>query len=200
VDRAAFDHVLVQKARKALTVLENHVVKRIQIAEEGVVLEAAGQEPVRGRFLVIAAGLQPQLLEEVGLRGPQDAQSMQAAFIQASVSKRKQPRVTVVIGVPDIHGFAICVERGAQVSVSLHSRETADTLPSTLAGVCGGLFRANLLDMDLTAAAVAAEITTVFPFSALEMESHVGKHTLLVGDAGGFLSIPRCGRRRLQRR
>ena len=46
----------------------------------------------------------------------------------------------------------------------------------------------NVIPVDLSKQAAKAKVFRSPAAAALDMESHVAKHTLLIGDAGGFLS------------
>jgi flavin-dependent dehydrogenase len=105
--------------------------------------------------------------------------------------KRKAPSLLlaiVVVGLTPDGGFAMGFDRPDRFVVQVNMRGTQAEARAKLLEVCRGLSGRAYFGEDLTPEASKAICTPTFPFSALEMDSHVGKHTLTIGDAGGFFA------------
>ena len=63
--------------------------------------------------------------------------------------------------------------------------QETEVIPA-LVHLCRQAFGHRIAGIDLSEQARSAEVIHAPPSAALDMESHVGKHTLVIGDAGGF--------------
>jgi 2-polyprenyl-6-methoxyphenol hydroxylase-like FAD-dependent oxidoreductase len=114
-----------------------------------------------------------------------------AAMCSASVS--------VILGLTRTGGFAVLVESEQGLNLAVYSRESEQELASELASLCTRLVEKGLVPAPVPPpagkrsrkpASLEAKpcVSVLSPAGcALEMETHVGKHTLLIGDAGGFV-------------
>lgn len=80
-----------------------------------------------------------------------------------------------------------CVSR-KWFSIAVNLFTERDRALSSLMALCRTAFEKGLVPHDLSSAAAGAPVFSSPASAGLDMETHVGKHTLVVGDAGGFVS------------
>jgi flavin-dependent dehydrogenase len=84
--------------------------------------------------------------------------------------------------------FGLCCLSADRVSVGVNwAGEPNGAIPA-LVHLCRQLAEHKVAPTDLSQQAYQAELVRSPAGVALDMESHVGKHTLVIGDAGGFIS------------
>jgi len=193
VDRLAFDQRLVQAAGQAgAEFLDRHLVTEIRSGEDGVEVRTSQGKSVSGNLLVIATGTSGTLLSQVGIQRPTNTVRAWSAHVEevgkgvSSISSGA--RVTVVLGAADREGFCMCIEQPDRVSVTLSMKGGSGPSVERLVELVRGLREHGYLSLDLAAKASGVECIPMVPYSALDMDSHVGKHTLVIGDAGGFFA------------
>jgi flavin-dependent dehydrogenase len=190
IDRARFDATLTEKAEASGAELaRGHPVTDIQLRESSVVVHLADGRALESRLLLLAAGRQTDLLSRVGLvagKGEPLVYSTQAEAPLPPGAAPARPRTSVILGLDDTGGFGICTESQEWIAVGVNWAGEADRVIPTLVHVCRQAFEHGIAAIDLSETARAAEVHRVPQSAALDMESHVGKHTLVIGDAGGF--------------
>jgi len=192
VSREAFDNVLVQTAvEHGATLFQGHAVTDVRLGEDSVTLVLANQRKITGRLLLFAAGRGSELVERIGLPRQARGASFWTAQVEAALpagTKKGAPRVAVVLGLDGGGSFGFCCVTDDRVLVNVNwAGEREKALP-TLAGVCRGAFQHHLIPVDFSKQSTAAHVVRTPAAAALDMDTHVGKHTLLIGDAGGFIS------------
>jgi len=195
-DRRKFDHALVQAARKAgaKTVLGRRAT-RIETREGGVSVHLAGGRRLTGRLLVGADGLHSTVARATGLRerwGP--GQLVQTLSATVSLTARQKeacfgssPAIHVSPGFGGATGYAWLFPgaRHANVGLGVRSGEAHRLRPLY------AKWTDALRDLGLVpeTADLADPVGHPIPAgAAVEFENHVGKRTVLIGDAGGFTS------------
>ncbi|MEK6799523.1 MAG: NAD(P)/FAD-dependent oxidoreductase [Planctomycetota bacterium] len=192
VDRATFDQGIVEAAVGAgATFLPGSPVADIKLNEAGTELRLEDGQTVKSRLLVLASGRDPQILARVGfLRFPHGS-SLLTAQVEADAprgARNADPKVYVVLGIDGGKGFGFIAAGPRRTIVNVSWRGEAGVVHQHLANVCRRAVEHKLIPTDLTERSSSAEIIRSPAAVALDMDTHVGKHTLLIGDAGGFVS------------
>ncbi len=193
VDRSAFDARLVKAAKSAgVDFREQHLVTRITPHEQTVDIGAGDNPPVTARMLLIATGLSRKLLSQVGIQPPREQRQAWSAHVEHGKSpaapKKSPSKLTLVLGVTPETGFCMAFEQRDRVSLTLDSRGEADEVVARLQELSRRLAEKGHISFNVADQAAGVQCIPAFGISALEMESHVGKHTLVIGDAGGFFA------------
>jgi flavin-dependent dehydrogenase len=190
VDRAGFDDLLVKAAvKKGTRLLEGCAVENVELREDGVRLVLSEGGPIEGRLLLLAAGRGTPLLDRVGLDNSESG--IWTLHVEASVrgkANAADPSVGVVLGLDTRGSFGLICRAPARLSVGVHWYGDKNDARQALRELCQRAHSANEVALDLSGKVDAAPLLRSPAAAALDMESHVGKHTLVIGDAGGFVS------------
>ncbi len=192
VDRAQFDSALVAAAvRQGVDVFQGTAAENLQLKEASVTIELADEKQVEGRLLLLAAGRNTELLQRVGLSVDPHESPIWTAQVEAPLSKQaapKKPRVGVILGLEDPESFGICCLSTNRMSVGVNwVGDSSGAIPA-LVDLCHRAFENKILPLDLSDKAGKAKLISSPAAAALDRESHVGKHTLVIGDSGGFIA------------
>jgi flavin-dependent dehydrogenase len=189
--RESFDEALVKAARKAKAdIREETTVKDFRLSEKGVTLIPVDGEPVEGRFLVLATGVHPTFIAKLGLHVPSIAEwsVLSVTHKVKSGAKIKNPRFALILGIDRAGGYAIAAVAEDEFTVGVATTAERSVAIGLLMQVCRGLAENDIVPEDIAPQAAGAQIMHGPAGAAMAMDSHVGKHALLVGDAGGFIS------------
>lgn len=185
VDRARFDAAMIEAAARAgATVRFGAAAAGVSLRDDQVLVTLADGAVVAGRVLLIADGAQSptaRLAHLTPAGGMRDVAT--AAFAEAPIAK-SPASLDVAVGTVRTVQVATVVRAGgmARVTVSTRTAGAAESLLGALATTAAG---AGLLP----AAVGAAPARCTLPAGvALDMDAHVGKRCVLIGDAGGFVS------------
>jgi len=192
VSRKKFDAALVRVAADAgaKTFLGRKVVA-VQAAERNVTLTLASGRRLVGRLLVGADGAAGMVARSLGLRERWTDQQIVACLAKDVPLTRKQSAdgfqgaIHVALGFGGASGYAWAFPGAGVVNVGIGVRATeAARLPSLYDAWTDGLREKGMLPKG---ANLARPSGAVIPAgAAIEFDNHVGKRTILVGDAGGF--------------
>lgn len=192
IDRSEFDQMLVSVAvKRGVTFLEGCPVIDVDLQEQFIIARLEDERAVEARMLIVASGRNTPLRERAGLERERGAAPIWTAQVEAALGPEVQmgePRVGVVLGLDGGGSFGLCCVGPRRATVGVHWRGEPGEVHSQLMKLCRDAWEHKIVPVDLTRPAGAAEIIGSPALAALDMESHVGKHTLVVGDAGGFLS------------
>jgi hypothetical protein len=100
----------------------------------------------------------------------------------------KEPRVAIVLGLDGAESFGFCCVGADRVSIDIHWQGEREGVAEAMVNLCRAAHTHAESPVDLSSAARSAEILRSPAGTALDIDSHVRKHTLLIGDAGGFVS------------
>ncbi len=213
IDRTAFTNVLVETAAAGGVRLHaGSSVSEIDRFEDHVLVHVAGAPPIRARLLILASGRGTPLLEKSDVRGTACDAMIRSCTVEADVRGRGRPtrgsdatrptqesdatgpRVAVVLGLDHAGSFALSLATPQRALITLNwlepeAERQRSSLPSpaTFARICRSLYENEAVGVNLTEAVLKAPILSSPTSFALDMESHVGKNMLVVGDAGGFV-------------
>ncbi len=191
VDRSGFDAALVDAACAAGAEFRGGAdVVAVEPHETNVRLALADGSTATARLLILAAGRGTALLSSLGIPRSGMGRPVVTGIVEhdAGASDDKEARVSVVLGLERAGSFAMIVTCAGWASVSIHWLGPQAQARTALIALSRGLCDHGILGMDLTQAAAAAPLTVHPAAFALDMETHVGKNALVVGDAGGFVA------------
>jgi len=193
--RDKFDAALVRAARQAgaKTVLGKKVTA-VETGERQAVAVLAGGRRLVGRILVGADGVHSSVARATGLR-PQWGDDHLVVTLSKTISLTARQKeacfgtstIHVALGFGGSAGYAWAFPgvRHASIGIGVRGRQ-AGCLKELYAAWVDGLRGKGMLPKgaDLSSPTGAA----VPAGAAVEFENHVGKRTVLIGDAGGFAS------------
>ncbi len=192
VDRTAFSQALLDGAKHAgVEVRCQTDATDLKLHESSVDITVADDKSIKANSLILASGSCPALLDRLGIHRKGCGSPFWCLHFDESLSAKdqsKSPRVAVVLGLDRNNSFAMFCTRGEQLSATLYWYGEHDEARSTFALVCQQAFAHGCVPVDFSTSAVKQTPTMRPGSAALDIESHVGKHALVVGDAGGFVS------------
>jgi len=191
IDRVGFANDLVGAAISAgATARFGAAVSDLKLRENTAVLSLVGGETVESTLLVLASGRGGLLLDRAGFSLEGGASAMWTAQVDGHLEAPLDgdPRVAVVLGMDKLGSFGVCCLSDQRVSVSINwLGEQANAITSLIA-LCKQAFQHEVLPIDLATQATRAKLVRSPASLALDLDTHVGKHALVIGDAGGFVS------------
>lgn len=194
--RSQFDAALLDAARKAgAHVLLGCKITRIETGEHEVVAVPARGQPVAGRILVGADGVHSMVARTTGLRSRWEdhhlvhtlSKIVPLTARQKTACRGLAGSIHVSLAFGGAPGYAWAFPGTRHVSLGIGVRgHDACRLPELYAAWVEGLAAKGLLARGLDVG--RPEGASVPAGAAVDFESHVGKRTVLIGDAGGFAS------------
>jgi geranylgeranyl reductase family protein len=194
VRREKFDAALLRQAVKAgAKAILGKRVAAIEAGEQAVAAVLASGTRVIGRILVGADGVHSTVAKAVGLRARWELLQLVVCCVKNIPLTARQQKacpagaIHVSLGYGRASGYAWAFPGSGHISVGVGVRGGESHQVRALYDAWArGLQEKGLLPRgncaaDPSGAAVPAG-------AALEFESHVGKRTVLIGDAGGFAS------------
>ncbi len=192
IDRATFDNRMADAVTKhEVTLLQGVEVKNIKQLESSVAFRLSEDRVINARLLIVATGYGSELPERVGVAPGRTPKPQWSAQVEAPLDKKlapKEPRVGVVLGLDGKASFGSYFVSPERVSVGVQWRGDKSKVIPTLVHVCQQCVEHELLPIDVSKAGLSAKVMRTPASIALDMDSHVGKHALVIGDAGGFIS------------
>ena len=192
INRAEFDNALVKTATaQGVTFVQGCAATGLQLKETFAILELADARTLAGRLLIVATGGGSPLLDQVGITGATGETPIWSAQVDAKITSRMapaEPRVGVVLGLDRGGSFGLfCVSKDA-LSVAVNWTGGREEVLPALVQLCRLAFEQKAVPVDLADQAKSASVVLSPASAALDMDTHVGKHTLVIGEAGGFVS------------
>lgn len=192
IDRTAFDHKMVTAAKKQGTKLVlGSAVTGADFGESGVAVHLADGRCLEARLMVLATGRASSLLDRFRVGTATGGSKLWTAQVETPLKKKdapKEPRVAVVLGLDRTASFGMLCVAPDRVSVSVTWSGERDRAVNALMNLCRQSFEKELVPLDLTRAASAIKPVATAASAALDVETHVGKHMLVIGEAGGFVA------------
>lgn len=185
VRRETFDAALLELAA-ARGVQREHGVSpvAVELRETHVCLWLSDERSVSGRVLLIADGAMSPTARLAGLPSATSVPDRPQCLFGACPCD-SGPAVDVAIGATRAGQLATIVRDGRMARLSLMTRNTAQTASQQFKAIWDSARQAGLLPAEPACEPTAREAPGGV---ALDLESHVGKRCLLIGDAGGFVS------------
>ncbi|MCG3129177.1 MAG: hypothetical protein CHACPFDD_04087 [Phycisphaerae bacterium] len=186
IDEAALRRRLLNRALELGAIGIEAPLQSLALGESAVVVNADAN-PVRARLAQIDDGV-PSRGAELARFGSLLRRSHRAAHAEFSAG-RGQGALGVILGAARSPAAATLLQAGGRRQLSVVDPDTAGT--ARLDALLAAGRKAGVLD---TAAPPATFNTPCPAGAALEMDAHVGKRTLLIGDSGGFVAAFSCDR------
>jgi hypothetical protein len=153
-------------------------------------LTLADGQTVSSRLLVLASGRSTELLDRIGFPRRQGEAPIWSAHVEGEFAgpPLPAPTVFVVLGLDGGNSFGLCTALNNHLIIDVNWRGEPEAASAQLVRLCKSAYEKGIIGIDLSAKAAAAPVLRSPAAAALDMDTHVAKHTLLVGDAGGFVS------------
>lgn len=191
VDRAALDQTLIQAALTAgVELRQQWAVSDVELLEDRVELRSAEGEQIAGRMLLAAVGEGSDLITRVTRlgRAARTGRWLTQVDIKRESRAGSEDAVAVVFGLNRQGAFGIVMDSGERTAVAVSAPDSAEEATSQLLTLCQRLTQNELAPAELASQAARTSARRSPAGAALEMDSHVAKHALVVGHAGGFVS------------
>jgi geranylgeranyl reductase family protein len=194
IDRAAFDERLVNTAKRAgAQLIENREVTDLDAEESGVNVITSDGSKFHCRLLVLAIGASKKLRAKVGIARSDMRETRWTALIEHALEgKSKDPsttsRIDIVLGATFENGLGVLARQKDRVSLTLNSPGERAAIADQILTLAHMMREKKMVTPDFPIEPAAVECAESSFGPALELDSHVGKHTLLIGDAGGFIA------------
>jgi flavin-dependent dehydrogenase len=186
VERGPFDQSLLKAATDAgAQVRHAATVESLALGDQHVTLRLADGLSLRAGILIIADGADSRTAELAGLRPAAHlGQAAHAVFAECLAGK-PDALLHVIIGGGRGGRLAAIVRAGRHVRLSLFTRDTERDPAEQFGRMARSAIEAGLVPPTMPTEAPARPTPAGV---ALDMDTHVGKRTLLTGDAGGFVA------------
>lgn len=186
VDRATFDAALVNLAvdagaawRAALT------PERVALREDRIELTMSDGQTARGQVLIVADGMDSPTARLAGLSIATHAALTESLLLEASLPKAAGG-LEVIFGPGRSGTLATLVRAGARARLTALTREPGAHFAAQVTALIAALKGAGLLPAGADAGTM--QRLRVPAGAALDVDTHVGKRALVVGNAGGFVA------------
>lgn len=185
VDRSDFDAALVQHARQAGADVHLGVTaQQISLGEKQVRIRA-GNDDLTGKTLLIADGLNSFGAQVANLMSAGTAPRLPQCLFAEFATPRATPGLEIVVGASRAGMIATITRTTGHTRFSLFTRAPAAEVKTALEALLGAA-RGNGLLPDGPLPPVQSSPSPAGV--ALDLDTHVGKRCLLIGDAGGFVA------------
>lgn len=198
VDAERLTETMLDKATSAGATLSTETtITAVQAEEHAVSLVARDGRRFTGRFLIAADGCGSLAVRSFGLDTPKEAAppattSCQVICIRtdipAATKADSNVGLTWVLTADDLTSFGYVFGVRGFLVTRLVAAATADGIRVAFARAVARWKDTGLLPKGMDVDPRSAVVRKVPRAVALDMETHVAKHTLAIGDAGGFVS------------
>ncbi len=189
IDRAAFENTLIDSATSAgVQAIHEATVLDVTLREKNVEARFRNHDPVQGRILVLADGRSSALAGRIGLTAPSGR--FWAAYLcvpTGAPPARDKGKISIILGLTRDGGYGMTLSAAGQLTVAVSVPGTRADAVSRLTRLCQTLAERERIPADIDPQPERMVIVPP-PLNALDMETHVGKHALLIGEAGGFVA------------
>lgn len=185
--RDAFDNALLQAAQKAgAETILGAAVERVELGEKQVGLKLNGGGSVIGKAVLIADGISSPTARLLNLATAARVGDLPQCVYGERVAKGPAgAALDVAIGASRVGQIAVVARANGVVRIALSTRDTSATPMAQFERFCSAAEASGLLPKGAN-----DEVWSGLApgGAALDMDSHVGKRCLLLGDAGGFVA------------
>ncbi len=199
VDRGAFDEQLVRAAKKAgAHLLEEHDVSDLNPLESGVEVVTSNGERLTCKLLVLAVGATTKLRARVGLKRSESRGVRWTAMVEQVIDTKPKgarpkgaaaiSRMDIILGVTPENGLAVLARQPDRIALFVNSPGERNFIRDRLVELAAALRVREFLPEGFAVDPSSIVCAESCHDPALELDSHVGKNTLTIGDAGGFVA------------
>ncbi len=185
VDRAALDHTLLKVARKAgaKVVLGKEVIAA-EFGEQSAVFQLADDKSVEGAVALLADGARSSMAQAAHIASAGSLPGLARTAYLPFRAPKKNTRLDVAVAASRAGQVLTIAQHAGSGRISLMTREPDSEPAELLAAFLTAAEESGLLPA-LNAGKI--EVGTSPAGLALDLDAHVGKRSLLIGDAGGFV-------------
>ncbi|HNQ21899.1 MAG TPA: FAD-dependent oxidoreductase [Phycisphaerae bacterium] len=191
INRGTLNNEMVQAAvRAGTTLLEAALVRQIRLLEHSVKLQLADGRSYLARLLLLASGNDAELPQAAGFLRTAGA-GLVTGQVEAAApagSGGSGPRLLLILGLDREGSFGLCLLQPERTAVVINWAGEPERARPEFIALCRRLYQRRLVPVDVATGAAQVPLTASPAGLALDLDSHVGKHTLLVGQAGGFVA------------
>lgn len=182
------ENVLLDAAEEAgVALILGRRAQAVSVLEEGVRIALDGEDAVEAKLCVAADGARTMLAEPLGLPERTEPTTWIAGWTgSAKVAAKDAGGMDVVLGIGDGSGVAAILRLAETIVISVAGQGTARSIGEEFEVFVEEATDAGLLPAKLNPAEPVVQPSLAG--LAIETETHVGKHGLLIGQAGGFVA------------
>ena len=192
IDCTGFGNTLVAAARKhGVKVVSGNAAADLHLKENAVLVDLANGEQIRSRLLLLASGRGSILLDRVSIGRSASSPVIWSAQVEASFEAAPAgpvPRVGIMLGLDKAGSFGLWGVLEDRLWISVNWLGDRQEAVRSLVDICKSAVEKEVVPADLSSQAAGATLVPSAAGAALDSDTHVGKHTLLIGDAGGFIA------------
>ncbi len=186
VDRGPLDESLRKRAASAgAKVLTGVAATDVRVGEAGARVQTSSGRAYEGRILLVADGMTSPGARLANIPPIPQSAAPTACALAVLAGRKSGHGLEVVLGAGRAGQVGVIVRAGEQVRVLLLSRDVSTPVSAQMEALLRAGARAKVLPD--AAPQTVAEVRSLGGL-ALELEGHVGKRSLLIGDAGGFVT------------
>lgn len=187
VDRSALTAALAKEAeRRGVELCHGFDMTGAELGEETVRLTAANGASRLGRFMIVATGRGTPWLERLNLGKHAAGRGAWLGTATGPRPKEEPPGVHLVLGLDHAGSFVMLVAAPEGVAATMHGYGEKVAARPAFVQVCRLLAQRGHVPPSLPEDAASAPLSYCPTAMALDLETHVGKNVIVVGDAGGF--------------
>lgn len=192
IERSSFDHALVKSAEKnKVTFKPDTTIVDVQLQESTVVVISEKGERFESKLILIASGRDKKLLDRIGADVSALEHPSYVIHVDEKISSQHgcaSPRMIVILGLDGGYSFGLACITKERVSLDVcWFGAVGDTRPVALQ-LCERIAEQQVIPVELSTKISDANVIANPSSAVMDYESHVRKHTLLIGDAGGFVA------------
>lgn len=189
VDRTRFDAALVAQAKSlGATLVLGEEAKDVRLGETTLTVQCASAS-IESRLLILATGRSQALAARAGFVARSSDSPTWVVQVEATIKGEPQePQVEVILGLDTRGSFGFFSSNGTRATLSVNFLGNMAPAVPALVRLCKLTAERGMMPEDLSTKAAQMNPIRCPAGWALDMDTHVAKHTLLVGDAGGFVS------------
>lgn len=186
VDRARMaESLLAAAAQAGARLVAGATVEALALNEDRAVLRLSSGASISGRILIIADGAQSATARLANLAPAGRAPGAAHGFFATAPVEKGPPSIDLAIGAGRALQLATMVRLGPTIRVGYITKAPIDTAQEQYRAFISSAAAAGLVP----AGGLEKTRLTVLPVGlALDLDSHVGKRCLMIGDAGGFVA------------
>jgi flavin-dependent dehydrogenase len=186
VNRSAFDDALLTKARQAgAQLLHGVVVEHLSLGEQRAILRLSDGREVAGQVVLVADGAASPTAQKAKLACAGQHRDMPQCMLVQYEAAETAVRLDVAVGAGRAGQIATIARLGKLVDLRITAHATQTPIEEQFREFCDAASHCGLLP----AGGPLQPVRALCPRGvALDMDTHVGKRCLLIGEAGGFVA------------
>jgi len=190
--RHEVENALVTTAVNAgVRLFDGVAVAGVQLKESSVLVGLADGQEIAGRLQMLAVGRDSDLLHRAGFTRPTAISLGWAVQLDVELpagARDVSPQVALILGLDEGGSFGTCCLCDDRLSVCMNCKGDEKETNEALVSLCQRAHQAGVIPLELWKEPDKRKTLASIGAAALDLDTHVGKHTLLIGQAGGFVA------------